>query len=190
MRSSVAVVSVHLLMAGCLAPSAQQPREVVEPSPQGPSKRIMRRDSRTPREETRKPASKNVTKIDKEPSAALATTENDVPSITVEFWDADVKVVLMLLARQAGANVVMPADVQGRITLSLRDVPWRAAFEAVAKTAGYVVVHEETDPRRTFRVVRAEDFRAQRETRHWALSYLRPRDPYAAIITNVENLCQ
>ncbi len=109
MRSSVTAVSVYLLITGCLAPSAQQPREVVKPSPQEQSTKRERRDSRTPREEARKPVSKKVTKIDKEPSAALATTGNDVPSITVEFWDADVKVVLMLLARQAGANVVMPA---------------------------------------------------------------------------------
>ena len=67
-----------------------------------------------------------------------------VDGARVEFHDADVRVVLMLLAKQAGANIVLPADITGKVSLSLRDVPWREAFEAVARTAGYVVVYEES----------------------------------------------
>jgi type II secretory pathway component HofQ len=64
------------------------------------------------------------------------------PSITMEFQDADIKTVIQLLAKQAGANIVIGSDVQGKVTLSLREVPWMDALQAVAKTGGYVVVRE------------------------------------------------
>jgi len=68
------------------------------------------------------------------------------PSITMEFQDADIKTVIQLLAKQAGANIVIGSDVQGKVTLSLKDVPWMDALQAVAKTGGYVVVHEGDSP--------------------------------------------
>ena len=64
------------------------------------------------------------------------------PSISMEFQDADITVVLQLLAKQAGVNVIFGSDIQGKVTLNLREVPWMDAFEAVVKTAGYVVVRE------------------------------------------------
>ena len=45
------------------------------------------------------------------------------PSISMEFQDADIKIVLELLAKQAGANIMMASDIQGKVSLSLREVP-------------------------------------------------------------------
>ena len=45
--------------------------------------------------------------------------------------------------RYTGANIVVAAEVQGPITLRLRDIPWRDALEATAKTLGFVVVEED-----------------------------------------------
>src|SRR5262245_27364904 len=53
------------------------------------------------------------------------------PSITMEFHDADIKVVLELLAKQAGVNIVYGSDLKGTVSLSLRDVPWMEALQAV-----------------------------------------------------------
>ena len=64
------------------------------------------------------------------------------PPVTLEFHDADLRTVLTLLAKQSGANIVLSEEVQGRVTVGLRDVPWDAALEVIAKTAGYVVVYE------------------------------------------------
>lgn len=108
-------------------------------------------------------------------------------AISMEFQDADIKVVLELLAKQAGANIMMSSDIQGQISLSLREVPWRDALSAIVKTAGYVTVKEDTDTaREILRVVRPETLKEQLETRSFPLRYVRPDDPYKAIITSVE----
>ena len=108
------------------------------------------------------------------------------PSISMEFQDADIKIVLELLAKQAGANIMMAADIQGKVSLSLREVPWREALSAIVKTAGYVIVTEQTDsPKEILRVVRPETLKEQLETRHFQLRYIRPGDPYEARITGV-----
>src|SRR6185503_216253 len=53
------------------------------------------------------------------------------PSISMEFQEADIKVVLELLAKQAGANILIASDVKGKVSLSLREVPWQEALQAV-----------------------------------------------------------
>ncbi len=109
------------------------------------------------------------------------------PSISMEFQDADIKVVLELLAKQAGANIMMNADIQGKVSLSLREVPWQEALSAIVKTAGYVIVREETlSGKEILRVVRPESLKQQLETRHFQLRYIRPADPYEAIMTGIE----
>ena len=61
------------------------------------------------------------------------------------------------------------------------------ALDAIVKTAGYVIVREETDSgKEILRVVLPESLKQQLETRHFQLRYIRPADPYEAIITNVE----
>ncbi|MGE4618731.1 MAG: hypothetical protein AAEJ04_02865, partial [Planctomycetota bacterium] len=60
------------------------------------------------------------------------------PAINIEFQDADLAVVLDLLAKQSGANIVIADDVEGKVSLTLRDVPWREALNTIVKTAGYV----------------------------------------------------
>jgi len=62
--------------------------------------------------------------------------------VQLEFHDADVKTVLLALAQEAGANIVLPSDLQGRVTLILHDVSWLEALHAVAEISGHVVVHE------------------------------------------------
>lgn len=109
------------------------------------------------------------------------------PAISMEFQDADIKVVLELLAKQAGANIVMNSDVQGKVSLSLREVPWREALDTIVKTAGYVIVKAETSSgNEIVRVVRPDSLKEQLESRMFSLMYVRPDDPYQAIISDVE----
>jgi type IV pilus assembly protein PilQ len=104
----------------------------------------------------------------------------------MEFQDADIKIVLELLAKQSGANIVMAADIQGKVSLSLREVPWREALETIVKTSGYVVVKADTSgANEILRVVRPESLREQLETRSFQLRYIRPHDAYRAIIQDV-----
>ena len=108
------------------------------------------------------------------------------PSISMEFQDADIKVVLDLLAKQSGANIVIASDVQGKVSLSLREVPWREALQTLVETAGFVIVKSETESgNEILRVVRPESLKDQLETEYFVLRYVRPNDPYVAIIADV-----
>lgn len=54
--------------------------------------------------------------------------------VRVEATDADLGEVLRALTGAVGMDLVLDADVQGRVTLRLRDVPFRDALEAVLET--------------------------------------------------------
>ncbi len=103
------------------------------------------------------------------------------PRVSMEFADADIRVVLDLLARQADRNIVMASDVHGTVSLNLRNVHWWRALETIVKTAGYVAVRDSDD---MIRIVRPEALRAQLETRVYPLVYLRPPDDYKAVISD------
>lgn len=105
------------------------------------------------------------------------------PRVSMEFADADIRVVLDLLARQAGRNIVMASDVTGTVSLNLRNVHWWRALETIVKTAGYVAVRETDD---IIRIVRPGALRAQLTTRVYPLSYLRPPADYKAMISSRE----
>jgi len=113
------------------------------------------------------------------------------PSISMEFQDADIKIVLELLAKQSGANIVMAPDIQGKVSLSLREVPWREALDTIVKTAGYTIVKADTvTGNEILRVVRPESLKDQLVTEYFLLQYIRPDDPYRAIISDVEKYAQ
>lgn len=67
------------------------------------------------------------------------------PRVSMQCQDANVRTVLMQLAEYAGANIILASDVQGTITMDLRDVDYKAAMHAVVKTiAGgkFTIVNE------------------------------------------------
>lgn len=91
------------------------------------------------------------------------------------FEDADVQKVIDTIAKISGANIVVGPDVQGTVTLRLRDIPWRDALDATVKTLGYVVVEEE---RGILRVVPPSNMREDLVTREFQLRYVRPPSAY------------
>ena len=108
------------------------------------------------------------------------------PSINIEFQDAELAVVLELLAKQSGANIVIAEEVKGKVSLTLRDVPWREALNTVVKTAGYVVVSEREGVSEILRIVSPDQLVQQQETRIFQLRYIRPPEQYVAIISDIE----
>lgn len=108
------------------------------------------------------------------------------PQISIEFQDADLKVVLELLAKQSGANIVISEDVQGKVSVALREVPWREALDTIVKTAGYVTVEDRTGIANIIRVVDPSTLVKQLETRIFKLRYVRPPERYIAIISDIE----
>ncbi|MEI6226681.1 MAG: type IV pilus secretin PilQ, partial [Deltaproteobacteria bacterium] len=56
--------------------------------------------------------------------------------ITLDFHDIDVRNLLRLLADVSKKNIVVADDVQGKITVSLRNVPWDQALDIVLQSKG------------------------------------------------------
>lgn len=56
--------------------------------------------------------------------------------ITLDVVRADIHDVLRILAEKGGLNVVVSDDVQGKVTLRLRNVPWRQVLDTVLSTNG------------------------------------------------------
>ncbi|MBW1645519.1 MAG: type IV pilus secretin PilQ [Deltaproteobacteria bacterium] len=54
--------------------------------------------------------------------------------ITVDFKDADLQNVFRFLADIKNYNLIMGDEVQGKVTLKLKNVPWQQAFRILLKT--------------------------------------------------------
>src|SRR5688572_2271687 len=113
-----------------------------------------------------------------ERSANLIRIEKP-PRVNFEFDNADVRMVIKTIASTAGANIVLGREVEGTVTLALKDVPWRTALDTIVKTLGYTVVQED---RGILRIVDPSSLKAQLETRVFRLRFVRPASNYKPVI--------
>lgn len=51
--------------------------------------------------------------------------------ISLDFQNIDVRTILQILAKESGMNIVASDSVQGKMTISLKDVPWDQALDLV-----------------------------------------------------------
>ncbi|STZ75520.1 type IV pilus secretin PilQ [Bergeriella denitrificans] len=51
--------------------------------------------------------------------------------LSLDFQDIDVRTILQILAKESGLNIVASDSVRGKMTLSLKDVPWDQALDLV-----------------------------------------------------------
>lgn len=76
------------------------------------------------------------------PGGVLLLTQPQKVHIQLEH--ANVRTALLLLASYARKSIVIGSDVEGTISLDLRDVDWTRALHAVASSAGdYAVITED-----------------------------------------------
>ena len=80
------------------------------------------------------------------------------PIKNLQFQSADINSVLTFLADYGGVNVVVAPEVEGTVTIKLRDVHWRSAMEIIGRTYDLAVV-EESDG--YIRVLPAEQYRKE-----------------------------
>lgn len=112
-------------------------------------------------------------------------------TVSMEFNDADLKLVVDLIAKQAGVNIVIGRQVEGKVSFSLNNVPWREALDTLVKTAGFVVVRgaaSSSGDSSILRVVHPDTLKSEVEMRSFQLRYIRPSEPYVARMANIENL--
>ena len=79
--------------------------------------------------------------------------------INLTIKDADIQQVLTFLAREGGVNIVTSEEVQGNVTVHLKDVPWDLALDMILKSKGLDYVEEDG----VYRIAMAEAIRAEFE---------------------------
>lgn len=60
--------------------------------------------------------------------------------IDLDFKDADIHNILRLLAEVGGVNIVTTDDVQGTVTIRMRNVPWDQALDVILQAKGLGMV--------------------------------------------------
>ena len=97
--------------------------------------------------------------------------------VTIDFANADAVEVINSIAKFGDASIIISEKIAGKITVSLRNLPWRAALEQVVKTLRYALVEDEYG---TLRVVPSDHL--DKEEDYYRFRYLRPHAPYKGVI--------
>lgn len=107
------------------------------------------------------------------------------PRLTFNFRDADIKVVIDMIARVSGANLIISPDVKGTITLSINNVPWSEVLDAVVKTLNFTTVKESFG---IIRIIHPDELLKQMDTRVFPLKYIQPPSLYSAKVEEGKTL--
>jgi type IV pilus assembly protein PilQ len=81
--------------------------------------------------------------------------------ISLDFKDADVVNLLRILAAESGRNIVIGEDVKGKMSITLRNVPWDLALDTVLESKGLVRVERDG----VMRIVTQDQLARERESR-------------------------
>src|SRR4029453_15131890 len=79
--------------------------------------------------------------------------------ISFDFKDADVVNLLRILAAESNKNVVIGDDVKGKMSISLRNVPWDLALDTILETRGLRKIEKDN----VLRIVSLEQLTKERE---------------------------
>ena len=66
-----------------------------------------------------------------DPIEVPAERSEQADTISVDFPDEDVRVIIRNVADLFGLNVVIPQELTGRVSLKLRDVTWPQLFQVI-----------------------------------------------------------
>src|SRR2546426_7622271 len=94
------------------------------------------------------------------PPAAAPAPTNGQRLISFDFKDADVVNLLRILAAESNKNVVIGDDVKGKMSISLRNVPWDLALDTILDTRGLRRIEKDN----VLRIVSNEQLIKDRET--------------------------
>src|SRR6266850_65398 len=93
------------------------------------------------------------------PAPAAPTPTNGQRLISFDFKDADVVNLLRILAAESNKNVVIGDDVKGKMSISLRNVPWDLALDTILETRGLRKIEKDN----VLRIVSNEQLIKERE---------------------------
>jgi type II secretory pathway component GspD/PulD (secretin) len=111
----------------------------------------------------------------------LLRVERPAP-VSIDFKDRPIEEVIAEIAKFGDANVIVSPRVNEsgqKITLSLNNVPWDAALEAVVKTVGFALVRESYG---IMRVVPRADLTKDLDQDYYRFRFLRPPPAYKGVM--------
>src|SRR5205085_453326 len=95
------------------------------------------------------------------PTPAPPPTSTAGRLISLDFKDADVVNLLRILAAESGKNVVISDDVKGKMSITLRNVPWEQALDIIMEARGLEKVERDN----VLRIVSADQLARERDQR-------------------------
>ncbi|MGC3997933.1 MAG: type IV pilus secretin PilQ [Anaeromyxobacter sp.] len=95
--------------------------------------------------------------------------------ITLDFHDIEIRNLLRLIADVSKKNIVVADDVEGKVTVSLRNIPWDEALELVLRSKG--LDQERLGGGDVIRVAKAEVIAKEAQARAQAQKDLLPLVP-------------
>jgi type II secretory pathway component HofQ len=93
------------------------------------------------------------------PAPGAVRTTDGRRLISLDFKDADVVNLLRILAAESGRNIVIGDDVKGKMSISLRNVPWEQALDTILETRGL----QKIETGNVLRIVTTEQLTRERE---------------------------
>jgi len=95
------------------------------------------------------------------PAMPASPAPNGSRLISLDFKDADVVNLLRILAAESTRNIVIGEDVKGKMSITLRNVPWDLALDTVLEAKGLVKVERDG----VLRIVSQDQLAKEREVR-------------------------
>ena len=147
------------------------------------------KEARTPTPAAATSPKEKVTSV-KKPSTSTSTISKGSPFINLTVYDADIRDVLRLLAEKAGINIIYGDEVEGKVTIDLKNVPFDTALKAILDLRGYVAHKVDKNIIRvtTPDILAGERAKAITYTRVFTLKYALASDVKAQLdtIRNIE----
>jgi type IV pilus assembly protein PilQ len=94
------------------------------------------------------------------PAAPAPAPTNGQRLISFDFKDADVVNLLRILAAESNKNVVIGDDVKGKMSITLKNVPWDLALDTILETRGLRKIEKDG----VLRIVSNEQLIKERES--------------------------
>jgi type IV pilus secretin PilQ/predicted competence protein len=130
-------------------PAADPIATILAPAPQPPAASRPVLLAQGPRAGAAPGAAPTAAALAQQPSGAATTTDQIVRQgkeynghpITLDFQQADLRLVLRAFNEISGLNIVIDPTVQGSVDVALRDVPWDQALDIIlrANKLGYIL---------------------------------------------------
>ena len=96
--------------------------------------------------------------IEKTVSERVVSEETESAQVSLDFEDADIRDVIEIITMASGMNMVIGEDVQAKVTISLKDMPWERALDVILRTYNFTYKKEESLIRiMTFAKVKQEE---------------------------------